>query len=61
MNNDVIKTAQKDIDEALKALENIENTLDNKDSSKDHIKENFLFLTNKMEQIEKLLKKEGIL
>lgn len=56
-----LKLAQNDVDEALKAIENIEKFLEGNESSKDLIKERFLFLSNKVLQLETILKIEGIL
>ena len=50
-----LKIAQKDIDDALKTVEDIVSVLDNTDLPKNVLKEKFVTLT------EKVLKTEGIL
>lgn len=61
MKEDNIKIAQKDIDEALKTIESIEKCIDDSPSSTNDIKEKFLSLSQKVQEIEDLLKQEGIL
>lgn len=56
-----LKIAQKDIDEALSTIENLEKSLKENSLSEDKIKENFLELSRKMQEIEDILKEEGIL
>ncbi|QAT38879.1 hypothetical protein [Clostridium sp. JN-9] len=53
--------AQKDIDEALALVENMEKSLKETHFSKENIKDNFTFLCSKLEEIEAILKEEGIL
>ncbi len=53
--------AQKDIDEALALVENMEKSLNGINFSKENIKDNFTFLCSKLEEIEAILKEEGIL
>ena len=62
MNDSNLKLAQNDIDEALKAVEEMEAciTIDN-DSSKQELKEKFVQLTNKVQRLEHILKSEGII
>ena len=62
MKDSNLKLAQNDIDEALKAVEEMEAciTIDN-DSSKQELKEKFVQLTNKGQRLEDLLKSEGII
>ena len=62
MNDSNLKLAQNDIDEALKAVEEMEAciTIDS-DSSKQELKEKFVQLTNKVQRLEDLLKSEGII
>jgi hypothetical protein len=56
-----LKLAQKDIDEALSTIEVLEKSLRENSLSDDLIKENFLELSRKMQEIEDILKEEGIL
>ena len=62
MKDSNLKLAQNDIDEALKAVEEMEAciTADN-DSSKKELKEKFVELTNKVQRLEDILKSEGII
>ena len=62
MKDSNLKLAQNDIDEALKAVEEMEAciTIDN-DSSKQELKEKFVQLTNKVQRLEHILKSEGII
>jgi archaellum component FlaC len=53
--------AQKDIDEALALVEDMEKSLNEIHFSKENIKDNFTFLCSKLEEIEAILKEEGIL
>lgn len=61
MKENNLKLAQKDIDEALTTIESMEKTLIKEDISKDSIKEKFIFLTTKIQELEQILKDEGIL
>lgn len=61
MKENNLKLAQKDIDEALVTIESMEKTLVKEDISKDDIKEKFVFLTTKIQELEQILKDEGIL
>lgn len=56
-----LKLAQQDIDEALKTVEEIETFVNNSDTTKDTLKEKFFSLSQKVQQLEDLLKNEGIL
>ncbi|GIM29014.1 hypothetical protein CPJCM30710_16800 [Clostridium polyendosporum] len=56
-----LKIAQQDIDEALQTVEAIEKSLDNNELSKDNLKEQFLVLTEKVQELEDILKTEGII
>lgn len=56
-----LKLAQKDIDEALSVIESMEESLTNQSLSKDVLKEKFVFLAEKVQQLESILKEEGIL
>jgi len=61
MQEEKLKLLQKDIDEALETIENMENGLKNEDLSTDVVKEKFLYLSQKLEELETILKSEGIL
>jgi 50S ribosomal subunit-associated GTPase HflX len=61
MNEINLKAAQKDIEEALSAVETMEEMLKTETPSKDSIKEKFVFLSGKVQQLEDILKEEGIL
>jgi hypothetical protein len=56
-----LKAAQKDIEDALSAVETMEEILRADSPSKDSIKEKFVFLSDKVQQLENILKEEGIL
>jgi hypothetical protein len=56
-----LKLAQQDIDEALNAIETMEEIMDNEHMSNDSIKEKFIFVSDKLHQLELILKEEGIL
>ena len=56
-----LKLAQQDIDEALGAIETMEKIIDTEDMSKHSIKEKFIFVSEKLRQVELILKEEGIL
>lgn len=53
--------AKKDIDEALRTVEEMEQFVDAQDASKEVLKEKFYTLTQKVQQLEDILKNEGIL
>lgn len=61
MKENSLKLAQQDIDEALVTIESMEKTLVHEDLSKNDIKEKFVFLTTKIQELEQILKDEGIL
>jgi hypothetical protein len=61
MKEDNLKLAQQDIDEALEAIENLEADLKNESVSKDEVKEKFVYLSEKLNKLESILKSEGIL
>ncbi|MDZ4993581.1 hypothetical protein GNF80_11465 [Clostridium perfringens] len=61
MNEKNLELAQKDIDEVLKTVEELEIQLDSTDLSKDDIKQKFVTLTEKVKKLEDLLKDEGII
>jgi hypothetical protein len=56
-----LKLAQQDIDEALKAVDEMQEFLSKSDSSTDIIKEKFLYLSEKVQELESILKSEGII
>lgn len=61
MNEDNLKLAQQEVEDALKAVENLEQILDSNDLSKEVLKEQFVSLTKKVQDLESILKTEGIL
>ncbi len=61
MKEDRIKQAQQEINEALETVENIENNLAKDPLSKKDLKEKFLKLNEKVNELEILLKTEGII
>ena len=61
MNDNSLKHAQKEIDEALSTIEKLEENLKNEGLSDNEIKENFLTLSKKVQEIEEVLKSEGSL
>lgn len=56
-----LKLAQEDIEAALKAVEDIENFINYESLEKDVLKQKFVALSEKVQQLENLLKIEGIL
>jgi hypothetical protein len=56
-----LKLAQQDIDDALKTVEDMELYINNSELQKDILKEKFITLSEKVQQLEDLLKMEGIL
>jgi hypothetical protein len=56
-----LELAQKDIEEALSAIEFLEKSLEEKPTPKSLIKEKFLFLSEKIDNLEETLKSNGIL
>lgn len=61
MKEDMMKLAQQEIEEALEAVETLENNIDKEDFSKDELKNKFIKLNQKVNEIESLLKSEGII
>ena len=61
MNNSNLKIAQQDVEEALKAVEDMENFINNNDPSKEQLKEKFICLSDRVQKLEDILKSEGIL
>lgn len=56
-----LKLAQEDIEAALEAVEDIENFINDESLEKDVLKQKFVALSEKVQQLENLLKIEGIL
>lgn len=56
-----LKIAQQDIDEALKTVEDMVKFIDDTDLPKGILKEKFLTLTEKVQELENILKIEGII
>ncbi len=61
MNESNLKLAQQDIDEALQTVDDIEKIIDASEVSKEILKEKFISLTDKVQELEDILKTEGIL
>lgn len=61
MNESNLKLAQQDIDDALKTVEDMVNFIDDTDLPKEKLKEKFLTLTEKVQELENILKIEGII
>ena len=56
-----LKLAQKDIDDALKAVEEMESYINEGKEKNNLLKEKFITLTEKVQKLENLLRTEGIL
>ena len=56
-----LKLAQEDINAALEAVEDIEKVINDESVEKDVLKEKFVALSEKVQQLENLLKTESIL
>lgn len=61
MNKESLDLAKQKIDEALITVEAMEKDFDSKIISDKDVKEQFVFLSEKVHQLEKILKQEGIL
>jgi len=61
MKENNIKLAQKGIDDALETIDALEKTIKEKPLTKDVLKESFYVLSKKVDEIEDILKNEGIL
>lgn len=61
MKENNIKLAQKGIDDALETIDALEKAIKEKPLTKDVIKESFYVLSKKVDEIEDILKTEGIL
>ena len=60
MEESKLKLAQLEVDEALKTVEDIEKVIDCYES-KEFLKEKFITLSQKVQELEDILKTEGIL
>ena len=56
-----LKLAKQDIDDALSVIETMEKNIDNEYMNNDSIKEKFIYVSEKLHQLELILKEEGIL
>ncbi|MEG0856469.1 MAG: hypothetical protein RSG52_08315 [Terrisporobacter sp.] len=56
-----LKLAQQDIEEALQTVGDMEKIIDGNDVPKEILKEKFIALTDKVQELEDILKTEGIL
>ena len=61
MDNSNLKIAQQDVEEALKAVEEMEKYIHTDSPSKEQLKEKFICLSNKVQNLETILMNEGIL
>ncbi|AGK95300.1 hypothetical protein [Clostridium pasteurianum] len=61
MNKESLELAKQKIDEALITVETMEKDFDSKIISDKNVKEQFVFLSEKVQQLEEILKQEGIL
>lgn len=61
MKEENLKLAQQDIEDALKAVEDMEKDIDANSISKDILKVKFFSLSEKVQKLEDILKVEGIL
>ena len=61
MNDSNLKIAQQDVEEALKTVEDMEKFINDNEPSKEHLKEKFICLSDRVQKLENILKSEGIL
>lgn len=61
MKDSNLKIAQQDVEEALKAVEDMENFIANNEPAKEQLREKFICLTDRVKKLEDILKSEGIL
>ena len=61
MDENKLKLAQADIDDAIKTIEDLESSIDNENLSTDLLKEKFVSLTKKVKELEVVVKEEGII
>ena len=56
MKDSNLKIAQQDVEEALKAVEDMENFIANNDPAKEQLREKFICLTDRVKKLEDILK-----
>jgi hemerythrin-like domain-containing protein len=61
MEDSNLKIAQQDVEEALKTVEDMEKFINDNEPSKEQLKEKFICLSNRVQNLENILKSEGIL
>lgn len=61
MKEENLKIAQQDIENALKTVQDMEKSLNENAGSKEQIKEKFIQLSETVQNLENILKTEGIL
>lgn len=61
MNDSNLKIAQQDVEEALRAVEEMEKFIHTDSPSKEQLKEKFICLSNRVQNLETILTNEGIL
>ena len=61
MNDLNLKIAQEDVEEALRTVEDMEKFINDNEPSKEQLKEKFICLSNRVQNLENILKNEGIL
>ena len=61
MNDLNLKLAQQDVEEALKAVEDMERFINDNEPSREQLKEKFICLSSRVQNLENILKSEGIL
>lgn len=61
MKDSNLKLAQQDVEEALKAVEEMEAVISSSEDSKGQLKEKFMCLSERVKKLEDILKSEGIL
>jgi len=61
MQDSNLKIAQQDVEEALKTVEDMEQFITDNKPSKEQLKEKFICLSNRVQNLENILKSEGIL
>ncbi|ACD21722.1 hypothetical protein FDB55_09530 [Clostridium botulinum] len=61
MKEENLKIAQQDIENALKTVQDMEKSLSENADSKEQIKEKFILLSETVQNLENILKNEGIL
>jgi len=61
MNEINLKIAQQDVEEALKTVEDMEKFINYSGDSKQQLKEKFICLSDRVQNLENILKSEGIL